>query len=390
MNKKIAVVTGSRAEYGLLYWLMKEIENDLDLDLQIIVTGMHLSPEYGLSYKKIEEDGFKINEKLEILLSSDSSIGMAKSLGLAIIGFADALQRLQPDIIVLLGDRYEIMAAAQAAMMAHIPIAHIAGGESTEGAVDEAIRHAITKMAHWHFVANENYKKRVIQMGEDPQRVFNYGSTGLDSINKFTLMDRQELEKQLDFKLGKLNFLLTYHPATLETSSVEFGIRELLAALESYPDVHIIITGSNADRGGRIINCMLQEYARTRQERVVFRMSLGQLRYLSALNMCDVVIGNSSSAIIEAPVFKKPTVNIGSRQDGRLKADSIIDCQAKRQEISAAITWALSPEFQEKMVDLQSLYGNGDASWRIKEELKYAQLEGILKKKFYDISFTVD
>ena len=390
MNKKICVVTGSRAEYGLLYWLMKEIENDRDLDLQIMVTGMHLSPEYGLGYKKIEDDGFTINEKLEMLLSSDSSTGMSKSLGLAIIGFSDALQRLQPDILVLLGDRYEIMAAAQAAMLAHIPIAHIAGGESTEGVVDEAIRHAITKMAHWHFVASEIYRKRVIQMGEDPQRVFNYGSTGLDNINKLTLVGRQELEKQLDFKLGKLNFLLTYHPVTMETSSVEGATRELLAALDNYPDAHVIITGSNADMGGRIINSLMKEYAQARQERVLFCMSLGRLRYLSALNICDVVIGNSSSAIIEAPALKRATVNIGSRQEGRLKAASIIDCRENGQEISAAIARALSLEFQEKLAEVQSIYGNGDASRRIKEEIKRVKLEGILKKRFYDIAFAVD
>jgi UDP-N-acetylglucosamine 2-epimerase (non-hydrolysing)/GDP/UDP-N,N'-diacetylbacillosamine 2-epimerase (hydrolysing) len=383
-NRKIAIVTGSRAEYGLLYWLMREIDDDSELELQIIVTGAHLSPEFGLSYKKIEEDGFSINEKLEILLSSDTSAGMAKSLGLGIIGFADVLQRLQPDILVLLGDRYEILAAAQAAMLARIPIAHIAGGEITEGAVDEAIRHSITKMSHLHFVAAETYRKRVIQLGEDPTRVFNYGSTGLDNIKRIPLLDRQELEEELDFELGQMYFLVTYHPVTLEKSS-EDGIRELLIALNNYPDANFIITGSNADRGGRTINSMLEEYALENQARVLLCKSLGQLKYLSALKYCHAVIGNSSSGIIEAPALNKATVNIGSRQQGRLKADSIIDCQENRQDITKAIDRALSAEFQEKLAAVQSLYGNCDASGRIKEELKYINLTNILRKRFYDI-----
>jgi UDP-N-acetylglucosamine 2-epimerase (non-hydrolysing)/GDP/UDP-N,N'-diacetylbacillosamine 2-epimerase (hydrolysing) len=385
-KRKICVITGSRAEYGLLYWLIREIGEDPELELQIIVTGAHLSPEFGLSYKKIEEDGFNINEKLEILLSSDTAIGMAKSLGLGIIGFADVLQRLQPDILVLLGDRYEILAAAQAAMLARIPIVHIAGGEITEGAVDESIRHSITKMSHLHFVAAETYRKRVIQLGEDPTRVFNYGSTGLDNIKRISLLDRQELEKELNFELGKIYFLVTYHPVTLEKSSDD-GVRELLTALNDYPDAHVIITGSNADRGGRIINDMLESYALKNKERVLLCKSLGQLKYLSALKHCHVVIGNSSSGIIEAPAMNKATVNIGSRQQGRLKADSIIDCKETRQDIIKAIDRALSAEFQAKIAEVQSLYGNCDASGRIKEELKHTNLTNIVKKRFYDIEF---
>lgn len=386
-KRKICIVTGSRAEYGLLYWLIKEIDDDPELELQVIVTGMHLSPEFGLSYKQIEDDGIRINDKLEILLSSDSSTGMAKSLGLATIGFTDTLQRLQPDILVLLGDRFEIFAAAQAAMMAHIPIAHIAGGEITEGALDDAIRHSITKMSHLHFVASETYKTRVIQLGEDPQRVFNYGSTGLDSINKLPLLSRQELEKELDFKLGEFNFLLTYHPVTLEKNSIEDGVRELLDALDNYQDARIIITGSNADMGGRTINQIMKEYAHARKEKILFCTSLGPLKYLSALKQCDVVIGNSSSAIIEAPALKKATVNVGNRQQGRLKATSIIDCKENSQDISAAIDQALSPEFQKQLANVQSLYGNCDASRQIKENLKHVNLQGILRKSFYDINY---
>jgi UDP-N-acetylglucosamine 2-epimerase (non-hydrolysing)/GDP/UDP-N,N'-diacetylbacillosamine 2-epimerase (hydrolysing) len=385
--RKIAIITGSRAEYGLLYWLMREISEDPGLELQVIVTGSHLSPEFGFSYKQIEEDGFIINEKLEILLSSDTAIGMAKSLGLALIGFADAFQRLQPDMIVILGDRYEIMAAAQAAMLMRIPIAHISGGESTEGVVDEAIRHAITKMSHMHFVAAEDYRKRVIQLGENPARVLNYGDPGLDNIKKLPLLSRNELEKEIDFKLGELNFLVAYHPATLEVGNPEDRARELLAALESYPDAHVIMTGSNADTGGRCISRLLKAYACDREGRVSFYTSLGQLRFLSAMKHCQVVIGNSSSGIVETPALKTATVNIGDRQKGRLKAASIIDCRENRQDITAAIDRALSPEFQRQLPGVQSLYGDCNASRRIKEELKHINLDGVLRKKFYDVEF---
>ena len=386
--RKIALVTGSRAEYGLLYWLMREISEDPELELQIIVTGSHLSPEFGLSYKQIEEDGFIINEKLEILLSSDTSIGMTKSLGLAVIGFADALQRLQPDMLVILGDRYEIMAAAQAAMLLRIPIAHISGGESTEGVVDEAIRHAITKMSHLHFVAAMNYRKRVIQLGEDPARVFNYGDPGLDNIKKLPLLSRNELENEIDFKLGELNFLVAYHPATLEMGNLGDRIRELLAALDNYPDAHVIMTGSNADTGGRSISHLLEAYACDREGRVRFYTSLGQLRFLSTMKHCQLVIGNSSSGIVEAPALKTAVVNIGDRQKGRLKAASIIDCRENRHDITAAIYRALSPEFQKGLAEVQSLYGDCNASQRIKEELKLVSLEGILRKRFYsDVEF---
>jgi len=385
--RKITIVTGSRAEYGLLYWLMREISEDPELELQVIVTGSHLSPEFGLSYKIIEGDGFIINEKLEILLSSDTAIGMAKSLGLAVIGFADAFQRLQPNMLVILGDRYEIMAATQAAMLMRIPIAHISGGESTEGVVDEAIRHAITKMSHLHFVAAEDYRKRVIQLGENPVRVFNYGDPGLDNIKKLPLLSRNELEKEIDFKLGELNFLVTYHPATLEVGNLEERGRELLAVLDSYPDAHVIMTGSNADTGGPMISRRFEAYARDREDRVRFHISLGQLRFLSAMKHCQVVIGNSSSGIVEAPALKTATVNIGDRQKGRIKAASIIDCRENWQDITAAIDRALSPEFQKQLSGVQSLYGECNASRRIKEELKHVNLDGILRKKFYDVEF---
>jgi len=387
MYRKIAIVTGSRAEYGLLYWLIKEISEDPELELQVIVTGSHLSPEFGLSYKQIEADGLIIDEKLEILLSSDTAIGMAKSLGLAIIGLANAFQRLQPDLLVILGDRYEIMAAAQAAMLLRIPIAHISGGENTEGAMDEAIRHAITKMSHLHFVATEDYRRRVIQLGEEPRRVFNYGDPGLDNIKKLPLLSQTELEKELDFKLGIRNILLAYHPVTLNESNGAAGLAELLGAIDHYPEAHIIMTGSNADVGGRSISHQLQDYAQRHKDKVFFAPSLGQLRFLSALQHCQLIIGNSSSGIVEAPALKTATVNLGDRQQGRLKAASIIDCREKQADIINAINLALSSEFQNKLADVQSIYGDCDASRRIKEELKHVSMEGILRKKFYDVDF---
>lgn len=389
-RRKICVVTGSRAEYGLLYWLLKNIAGDPELLLQLVATGAHLSPEYGLTYRIIENDGFTIDEKLEILLSGDTKTAMAKSLGLAVIGFSELLQRLQPDLLVLLGDRYEILAAAQAALLLAIPVAHISGGECTEGVVDEAVRHAVTKMSHLHFVACEVYRKRVIQLGEDPGRVFNYGDPGLDNLRRLTLFTRSELEQQLDFELGDLNFLVAYHPLTLDKDQAEGiqGINELLAALDWFPQARIIITGANADAGGRAINERLRAYAGNNSPRVLYCASLGQKRYLSALKHCQVLIGNSSSGIVEAPVLQTATVNIGDRQAGRLKAASIIDCRTAPAEIIKSIRLATSPAFQSQLAEVQSLYGDDDASWKIKESLKTASLAGLTRKRFYDLDFT--
>jgi len=386
MNKrKICIVTGTRAEYGLLYWLMKEIQMDPDLELQIIATGMHLSPEFGLTYKQIEQDGFYINEKVEMLLSSDSPVGITKSIGLGVIGFADALERLRPDVLILLGDRFETFAAAQAALVAKIPIAHIHGGESTQGAIDEAIRHSITKMAHFHFVASEPYRKRVIQLGENPAYVLNFGSPGLDHLKRTPLLDKQSFEKRINFDLGGLSFLVTYHPATLESESPEKGIGELLAALDQFPNAKIIFTQANADTYGRIINVKINEYAKKHPLRAKVFATMGQQLYLSALKNVNLIIGNSSSALTEAPALKKPAVNIGKRQEGRLKALSVIDCEEKKDDIVNAIKKALSPEFQESLKGIVSLYGEGDASQKIKEFLKTVSLDGVIIKKFFDI-----
>lgn len=381
----VCVVTGARAEYGLLYWLMREISTAPDLRLQLVVTGMHLSPDFGLTYQQIEDDGFHIDAKVDMLLSSDSPVGVAKSLGLGVIGFADTFARLRPDVVVLLGDRFEVFAAAQAAMLARIPIAHIHGGETTEGAVDEAIRHSLTKMASVHFVAAEPYRQRVIQLGENPDRVFNVGAPGLDHIRRTPLLNRSEFEQAIDFRLVKVNFLVTYHPVTLAEEDPQKTTAALFAALDWFPDAHIIITKPNADAGGRIIADMIDAYARERQGRVLVAASLGQVRYLSAIRHVDAVIGNSSSGLIEVPAFQKPTVNIGQRQAGRLRAKSVIDCADDESSIATAIDRALSAEFRNSLNDVVSPYGSGNASLQMTQYLRTIRWDDVLVKRFHDL-----
>lgn len=385
-RRRICVVTGTRAEYGLLSRLMHEIKADPALELQVIATGAHLSPEFGLTYRVIEEDGFTIDAKVEMLLSSDTPVGIAKSIGLGVIGLADAFGRLRPDIMVCLGDRYEILAAAQAAMAARIPIAHIHGGESTEGAIDEAVRHAVTKMSHLHFVAAEPYAKRVIQMGEDPLRVFNFGAPGIDNIKRLKLLSKAEFEASIGFELGAMSLLVTYHPVTLSNDGPEAALRELFTALDRFPEAKVVFTSPNADAGGRSIVEMIEGYAAKNPDRVKAVTSLGQLRYLSAMSHVDALVGNSSSGIIEAPALKKPAVNIGERQKGRLRASSVIDCGETADVIAGAIKKAVSPEFKETLGATVSLYGDGNASARIKDRLRDVVLDGILIKKFHDIS----
>jgi len=381
--RKICVVTGTRAEYGLLYWLMKEIQTDADLELQIIVTGMHLSPEFGLTYRTIEEDGFTIDAKVEMLLSSDTPVGVAKSIGLGVIGFAEALDRLQPDIMVVLGDRYEILAAVQAALVARIPVAHIHGGETTEGAIDESIRHAITKMSHLHFVAAEPYRKRVMQLGEHPDTILNVGALGIENITRLQLLDKTALEQSISFELGTICFLVTYHPATLGAITPQAAMQALLDTLDMFPEARIIFTKPNSDTDGRILGRMIDEYAQQHQERVAVFTSMGQVRYLSALKLANAVIGNSSSGIIEAPACNIPTVNIGDRQSGRLKAASIIDCLETTQSIASAINKALSPQFRDKIKHGVSPYGYGETASQIRDCLKQATLS--CTKPFYDL-----
>jgi UDP-N-acetylglucosamine 2-epimerase (non-hydrolysing)/GDP/UDP-N,N'-diacetylbacillosamine 2-epimerase (hydrolysing) len=386
-KRKICIVTGTRAEYGLLYWLMKEIKEDPDLELQIIATGMHLSPEFGLTYKTIEEDGLQINEKVEMLLSSDTPVGIAKSIGLGVIGFADAFSRLKPDILVVLGDRYEMFAAAQVAMTHRIPIAHIHGGETTEGAIDEAIRHSITKMSHFHFTAAEFYRRRVIQLGERPDRVLNYGAPGLDNLKRIKILDKEAFEKAIDFQLGTLSFLATYHPVTLSNDGPEKSFAELINAIDHYPSAKVIFTKANSDPAGRIINQKIDEYAKRNPLRIKVFTSMGHLLYLSAIKNMDIIVGNSSSGLIEAPALKKPTVNIGERQRGRLKACSVIDCEEKAHAIVSAIEKGLSSEFKKTLRNIKNPYGSGNASLKIKEYLKKVSLQNILMKKFYDVSY---
>jgi len=383
LPRKLCIVTGGRAEYGLLYWLMKEVADDPDLQLQIIATGMHLSPEFGLTYLQIEADGFFIDAKVEMLLSSDTPVGIVKSMGLGLIGFADALNNLKPDILVVLGDRFEILAAAQAALVSRIPIAHVHGGETSEGAFDEGIRHAISKLAQWHFVAAEPYRKRVVQMGESPDRVFNYGAPGLDQLSRLDWLGRHDLEAALKIQLDIPLFLVTYHPVTLANVSPEKPMSELLLALEAFPEATVIFTYPNADTGGRVlIECIDRFVAHHRKTARAF-VSLGQQRYLSLMREADLIIGNSSSALTEAPVLKKASVNIGDRQKGRLKATSVIDAAESSHDIIQAILLALSDEFRRKLPETVSLYGQGNVCHKIKATLKAVTPE--VRKPFFDI-----
>lgn len=382
--RKICVITGTRAEYGLLRWVMQGVRDDPDLRLQIIVTGMHLSPEFGLTYKSIVEDGFNIDRKVEMLTSSDTSVGIAKSMGLGLIGFADALDELRPDLIVVLGDRFEIFSAVSAALIAHIPVAHLHGGETTEGAFDEALRHSITKMSHLHFVATEVYRNRVIQLGEQPDKVFMVGGLGVDGIKNLQLLERDALERALDFKLGSRNLLITFHPVTLEFSAAENQFRELLNALNELRDTHFIFTLPNADSESRVLIDMVQQFVSQNKHSRAYS-SLGQLRYLSCMAHVDGVVGNSSSGLLEAPSFKKGAINIGDRQRGRLQAKSVINCDPTASDIRVALEHLYSEEFQSSLKWVTNPYGDGGASAKVVNLLKCQSLDGIIKKSFYDL-----
>lgn len=385
MSRKICVITGTRAEYGLLHWTMKQIQETSDLELQICVTGMHLAPEFGLTYKQIEKDGFSINEKIEILLSSDTAVGVSKSIGLGVIGFSEAFERLRPDLILMLGDRFEIFSAAASAMISKIPIAHCHGGEATEGLIDESIRHSVTKMSHLHFTSTEEYRNRVIQLGEHPERVFNVGALGIENINRLKLLNRAETESSIDFKLAKKNILITFHPVTLENATSEEQFNELLQALDSLEHTNLIFTKPNADTDGRVIIAMIDEYVAKNSDKAVSFISLGQLRYLSLLQFVDAVVGNSSSGLIEVPSFKIPTINIGDRQRGRLKSETVIDCEPTKESILDAIRYSESEGFRKILNTAINIYGTGDSSIKIIDVLREFELDGILKKKFYNL-----
>lgn len=383
MTKKIAVFTGTRAEYGLLYWLLKDIQADDELTLQLLVSGMHLSPEFGETFRQIEKDGFFIDEKIEILLSSDSAVGIAKSMGLGVLGFADALSRLAPDALVILGDRFEALAAAQTAMILRIPVVHLHGGEITEGAYDDAIRHAITKLSYLHATSTEEYRQRVIQLGEAPERVFNVGAIGLDHIQRGAFFTVDELATSLNFPLKQPFIVVTYHPVTLADEEPATSFNSILDALDQYPDLQIILTYPNADDGGRKIIPLLEAYAAKQPQRVLAIPSLGHTRYLSAIKYASAVVGNSSSGVIEVPSFDVPTVNIGMRQRGRLAAASVLHCDATVDSISTCLGVALSRSYKVEGCKVENPYGQGNASALVIQMLKNLKFSAV--KTFYDV-----
>lgn len=386
MNKrKICVVTGTRAEYGILRRLMKAIHDEPELELQVIATGMHLSPEYGDTYKEIEKDGFTINWKVEMLLSSDTSTAISKSTGLGMIGFADAYVSLNPDIVVILGDRFEILSATVTALFAKTPIAHIHGGERTEGAFDEAIRHSITKMSWWHFVSAAEYQERVVQLGEDQKRVFNVGGLGIDAIRQAKLLSRKELMKKMGIQFGEKNLLITYHPVTLEKQTSQEHFQCLLDSLLEIKDVYLIFTMPNADSNSRIIKLMVDKFVSSHEQISISFTTMGHLNYLSTLQYVDGVVGNSSSGLLEAPTFKVGTINIGDRQKGRLKAMSVIDCEPTKESIKNGFTKLYSTDFQKKLLSVVNPYGEGGATAKIMDILKSEPIPKELKKEFNDL-----
>lgn len=375
MKRKICVVTGTRAEYGLLFPLLKQIQQDSAFQLQMLVTGMHLSSEFGDTYKQIESDGFTIDEKVEMLLSADTATGVVKSMGLATIGFADAFDRLQPELIIILGDRFEMLAAAQSALIMQIPIAHLHGGECTFGAYDDAIRHSITKMATWHFTSTESHRKRIIQLGESPEHVFNVGAIGIENIMNLPLLARNELFEQLQLDLALPMFLITYHP---ETTGETDGIFKLIGALQNYPNINLLFTKSNADNGGRKINETIQKFTLTHPNAKLYD-SLGQLKYLSAVKHAEAVIGNSSSGLIEVPYLMTPTVNIGTRQEGREQPNSVFNTLLDIEAIHSTIE-----EARRFNGEYDRIFGDGQVSDKILTILKRLQSFSV-KKEFYDL-----
>lgn len=385
MKRKVCVITGSRAEYGLLKWVMEDIRTSKTLELQVLATGMHLASEFGESVAEIERDGFMIDRRVEMLLASDTPVGVAKSMGVGIIGFADALHDLAPDIVVVLGDRFEILAAVSAALVARIPVAHLHGGEKTEGAIDDAIRHAITKMSHLHFVAAEAYRARVVQLGEAPSRVYCVGGLGIDGIRRAPLLAREALEKTIGFRFGERNLMLTFHPETLAVQTPgEQMAAAVLRALDHFPDVRVIFTLPNADVGGREIARQIDHFVLRRPDCRAFA-SLGQINYLSCLQFVDGLVGNSSSGLLEAPSFGKATVNIGRRQAGRLRAASVIDCDADEAAIVDAIKRMYSPQFRASLRGVSNPYGDGGASARVVATLETLDFADLLVKSFVDL-----
>ena len=387
--KKVCVVTGTRAEYGLLKPVIDKIHCAEDLELQLVATGMHLSPEFGLTYKEIEADGYPVTDKVEMLLSSDTGVGITKSMAVALMGFGECFERLKPDIVIILGDRYEMLMVASAAMVAKIPIAHIHGGEITEGAMDDAIRHSLTKMSHIHFATTQEYRHRIIQLGENPDTVFHVGSLGVENIREEKLMNKAEFEESIGFSVDDNTIIVTYHPVTLENIPSKVQFEKLLTVIENNVNLRVIFTKANSDTDGRIINQMIDEFAKKYSDRCVAFTSLGRVRYLSALQFCTAVVGNSSSGIIEAPSFHIPTVNIGNRQQGRLCADTVISCGYEVEDIENAIDIAFSKEFRNKLPDMTNPYEKENTSEQIVQKIRELLLkEQGVKKHFYDVKFT--
>ena len=382
--KNICVVTGTRAEFGLLRQLMELLENSIEFNLQIVATGTHLSPEFGFTIEEVSSTGFTITKQVEMLLSSDSPTGITKSLGLGVIGFADALNDLNPDLLIILGDRYEGIAAALAGLISRIPIAHIHGGEITEGSIDDAIRHSITKMSQIHFVAAKEYQNRVIQLGEDPASVFLVGGLGVDNLKNTPLLSKLELEDSLGLKFSNKNLLITYHPDTVETQKNKENIKELLVALDNFNDTKLIFTAPNSDAYGHMIYHHIKEFV-ARHTNAHILSSLGSTKYLSCLREVDAVVGNSSSGLLEAPSFPTACVNIGNRQNGRIKAKSVIDCKPISNEIQKAIAEVYTETFKSKIQDTKNPYGNGGASLKIIQSLKKIEFGSLKLKPFHDI-----
>jgi GDP/UDP-N,N'-diacetylbacillosamine 2-epimerase (hydrolysing) len=388
--KKICIVTSTRAEYGLLRNLIDKIDKDPEFELCLIATGMHLSSEFGITIREIVDDGYPITEKVDILMSSDNVSAISKTMGIASISFADTFERLKPDMLVVLGDRYELLPICACAMNARIPIAHISGGETTEGAVDESIRHCITKMSYLHFPACEPYRKRIIQLGESPDRVFNFGDVGVELIRTIKLLEKSHLENLIEFSLDKSYACVTFHPTTLEDGLTEKQIDELLKSISNFPEMRFIFTKANSDANGRIINEKIDRYVSENENCIAFT-SLGVQRYLSCLKYAAIVIGNSSSGIVEAPSFGVPSINIGDRQKGRLQATSIINCNPLAADITEAINLSLTKQFVDQAKNTVNPYGSGNTSDNIIEVIKDFLYEDKidLKKKFYDIDYEV-
>lgn len=379
---KICIATGTRAEYGLLKRLMDLIRSEAGMELQLLVTGAHLSPEFGLTVKQIEADGFSIDAAVEMLLSSDTDEGIVKSMGLGMIGFADAFGRLRPDLLIILGDRYEMLSVASAALIFKIPIAHLHGGEITEGAYDDAIRHSITKMSHLHFASTETHRNRIIQMGEHPDNVWNVGAIGIDNIMDLELLDKPNLENELQIKFKKYNFLVAFHPETLAMQPVETQFSNLLSAIELQQDSFFIFTMANADTNGRIINAMMKDYVTKNPDKAALFASLGTMRFLSMMKFVDAIVGNSSSAIVEAPSLNTMTINIGERQKGRVQAASILNCQADYDEILQCFT-KVRELIQRPRPIVVNPYGNGGTAQKIMEVLRGADPKEFRTKTFY-------